>query len=326
MHVPACCIPAHAAEHSQLPCHLPVQAPVITALEAGSSAQVVQANEQARAADVSVGLAQQSQQAARTASEADVTAGSASQPRLSTAGATTTSGSVAVATGTVDDLFLCADKLGNSTMVEQLPQLKIEQVLDSNKPRSPQDVTLVTQLSFERLYMLEGQCDVWNGVISAAVYIALLNGKVVTVELNSNQDPRLTDIAEVEQKFKQFHQLAEAKGALGGSSISTVTVPAGGFSVPACNPVVLSPTVCRPMQAGPAAGVADSGKHLVVSTLPGECNAQSCIGQRAHRCCAAAGCGFLAVCGAERAHAAPGKVRVTHAHAGWRCCCGAACL
>lgn len=61
--------------------------------------------------------------------------------------------------------------------------------------------------------MLEGQCDVWNGVISAAVYIALLNGKVVTVELNSNQDPRLTDIAEVEAKFRQFHELAEAKGA-----------------------------------------------------------------------------------------------------------------
>lgn len=113
---------------------------------------------------------------------------------------------------TVDDLFLCPDKLANATMLEQLPQLKIEQMLDSSKPRSPQDVTLVTQLSFERLYMLEGQCDVWNGVISAAVYIALLNGKVVTVELNSNQNPRLADIAEVEAKFKKFHQLAEAKG------------------------------------------------------------------------------------------------------------------
>lgn len=45
---------------------------------------------------------------------------------------------------------MCADKLNNATIVEQLPQLKIEQVLDTNKPRSPQDVTLVTQLSFER--------------------------------------------------------------------------------------------------------------------------------------------------------------------------------
>lgn len=50
----------------------------------------------------------------------------------------------------VDEMFLCQDKLANTTIVEQLPQLKIEQVLNSNKPRSPQDVTLVTQLSFER--------------------------------------------------------------------------------------------------------------------------------------------------------------------------------
>ena len=50
----------------------------------------------------------------------------------------------------VDELFLCPDKVQNATIVEQLPQLKIEQVLNSNKPRSPQDITLVTQLSFER--------------------------------------------------------------------------------------------------------------------------------------------------------------------------------
>ena len=40
--------------------------------------------------------------------------------------------------------------------------------------------------------MLEGQCDVWNGVISAAVYIALLNGKVVTVELKNDLQIRGT--------------------------------------------------------------------------------------------------------------------------------------
>jgi hypothetical protein len=196
-------------------------------MEAGSTqvvqGQQAQANEQATAQRNvgGAGLVQQSQLATASATEADVTAGGASQPRpsASVAGATTATSALAAATGTVDDLYLCADKLANNTIVEQLPQLKIEQVLDSSKPRSPQDVTLVTQLSFERLYMLEGQCDVWNGVISAAVYIALLNGKVVTVELNSNQDPRLTDIAEVEQKFKQFHQLAEAKGAYSASSI-----------------------------------------------------------------------------------------------------------
>ena len=56
----------------------------------------------------------------------------------------------------VDEMFLCQDKLANATIVEQLPQLKIEQVLNSNKPRSPQDVTLVTQLSFERCVLAVG--------------------------------------------------------------------------------------------------------------------------------------------------------------------------
>lgn len=110
-----------------------------------------------------------------------------------------------------DDLYMCQDKLHNSTYLEELPQLRIEQILDSSKPRSPSDVTLVTQLSFERLYMLEGQCDVWNGVISAAVYIALVNGQAVTVELNSNQDPQLTPMDVIRAKFEEFHKLAEAK-------------------------------------------------------------------------------------------------------------------
>ena len=62
--------------------------------------------------------------------------------------------------------------------------------------------------------MLEGQCDVWNGVISAAVYIPLVGGLAVTVELNSNQDPQLADKNLVKRKFREFHALAEAKGEL----------------------------------------------------------------------------------------------------------------
>ena len=62
----------------------------------------------------------------------------------------------AAGASSVDDLFLCQDKLANATIVEQLPQLKIEQMLNSNKPRSPQDVTLVTQLSFERWVLAGG--------------------------------------------------------------------------------------------------------------------------------------------------------------------------
>lgn len=110
-----------------------------------------------------------------------------------------------------DTLFMCADKLANATICNELPQLKIEQTVDSAKPRMPSDVTLVTQLSFERLYMLEGQCNVWSGVISAAVYIALVDGKAVTVELNSNQDPQLTSMDVIRRKFEEFHKLAEEK-------------------------------------------------------------------------------------------------------------------
>lgn len=112
---------------------------------------------------------------------------------------------------TTDDLYLCREKQQDAQILAELPQLKIEQILDTSKPRSPSDVTLVTQLSFERLYMLEGQCDVWNGVISAAVYIALVNGQAVTVELNSNQDPQLTPMDTIYDKFKEFHRLAESK-------------------------------------------------------------------------------------------------------------------
>jgi hypothetical protein len=116
-----------------------------------------------------------------------------------------------VAQPTSDDIFLCQNLLENTRAQEELPQLKIEHILDSKKPRAATDVTLVTQLSFERLYMLEGQCDVWNGVISAAVYIALVDGQAVTVELDSEEDPRLTPIAIVRKQFEEFHRMAEAK-------------------------------------------------------------------------------------------------------------------
>jgi len=130
----------------------------------------------------------------------------------STTTTTTTSSHVDDLTSTIDSMYLCPDKLQDPAVVEALPQLKVEASLSSNKPREPTDVTLITQLSFERLYMLQGQCDVWHGVISAAVHIALVNGKAVTVELNSNQDPQLTDMSEILQRFKEFHTFAENRG------------------------------------------------------------------------------------------------------------------
>ncbi|KAL6781671.1 hypothetical protein ACKKBF_B09005 [Auxenochlorella protothecoides x Auxenochlorella symbiontica] len=109
---------------------------------------------------------------------------------------------------TTDDQFLCP----TPHAIPNLPILKTEASISSGKERAPTDVTLVTQLSFERLYMLEGQCDVWSGTISAAVYIALVGGKAVSVELNSNQDPHLIALSRVVAAFRQFHELAEQKG------------------------------------------------------------------------------------------------------------------
>jgi hypothetical protein len=48
---------------------------------------------------------------------------------------------------TTDDIFLCHGNPGNYS---ELPILKIEQILDTGKQRLKTDVTLVTQLSFER--------------------------------------------------------------------------------------------------------------------------------------------------------------------------------
>lgn len=115
--------------------------------------------------------------------------------------------------GNTDALYYCPEKENKKSKdaLSELPQLKIEHSIDTQKKRSRTDVTLVTQLSFERLYMLEGQCAVWSGVISAAVYIALVDGKAVTVELNSNQDPHLTPIETIMEKFEEFHKITEAK-------------------------------------------------------------------------------------------------------------------
>ena len=48
-------------------------------------------------------------------------------------------------------------------------RLRPELALFSRRPR-PINVTVVTAFSIGRLYMLEGMCAGWGGVISAAVY------------------------------------------------------------------------------------------------------------------------------------------------------------
>lgn len=63
-------------------------------------------------------------------------------------------------------------KPGNET--ERLPELQSVRVLRSAAPRSPRAVTLVTQLSLNRLAMLENQCRAHRGPIAAVVYVAVV--------------------------------------------------------------------------------------------------------------------------------------------------------
>ncbi|KAL4538283.1 hypothetical protein Ndes2437B_g01296 [Nannochloris sp. 'desiccata'] len=65
---------------------------------------------------------------------------------------------------------------------ETVPALKRIKLLHSRKPRLEHAVTIVTQLSLERMQMLEHQCSLWPHPIAAAFYIPLVQGKVFSAE------------------------------------------------------------------------------------------------------------------------------------------------
>jgi len=68
----------------------------------------------------------------------------------------------------------------NST--ETVPALQRIKLFYSRKPRPEQAVTIVTQLSLERIQMLEHQCSLWPHPIAAAFYIPLAQGKILSAE------------------------------------------------------------------------------------------------------------------------------------------------
>lgn len=68
---------------------------------------------------------------------------------------------------------------GNSVEVPDLKQLL---QFKSNRTRNMQTVTIVTQLSLERISMLEQQCGLWPHAISAVVYIPMVKGKIFSAE------------------------------------------------------------------------------------------------------------------------------------------------
>ncbi len=68
---------------------------------------------------------------------------------------------------------------------EEVPQLERVLILRSNRNLPPNAVTIVTQLSIERLAMLEQQCAHWPHPIAAVVYIPLVRGKISSTEDDS---------------------------------------------------------------------------------------------------------------------------------------------
>lgn len=66
--------------------------------------------------------------------------------------------------------------------LSMLPDLRPAVVYKSEKERPAPGLTVVTQLSLERLGMLENQCKFWPNQIAAVLYIPLQRGKIFSAE------------------------------------------------------------------------------------------------------------------------------------------------
>jgi hypothetical protein len=84
------------------------------------------------------------------------------------------------------------------------------------RPRSTQSITLMTQLSFDRLDLLEGQCRYWKDRLAAAVYVPFVeNYGVASFGLDTLQQLEQHD----KQHDKQQHQKHEKSGAEGDQAM-----------------------------------------------------------------------------------------------------------
>ena len=115
----------------------------------------------------------------------------------------------------IDEQYLCPpEEQPRASGPRPLAELTAEVSLSSAKPRLPNDITIITQLTFDRLPMLEGQCAQWHSVLSAAVYVPLLRGQAVMVSLNVSEEPQSIPLQAAKQQLRDFHRKSEAEGAL----------------------------------------------------------------------------------------------------------------
>lgn len=119
-----------------------------------------------------------------------------------------------------DRALLGSCRAGNAT--ERLPDLVSQRVLRSVHPRSPRSIALVTQLSLNRLGMLENQCLAYHDAVAAVVYIAIAQqaGTIVCPEAPELHGRPLSEgLAAVEK----FHGRMERTGGACGLDIQVVT-------------------------------------------------------------------------------------------------------
>lgn len=87
-----------------------------------------------------------------------------------------------------------------------LAVLKVEASWESHGYRDATDITLVTQMSSSKQNNLVELCAVWSGVISVAVYVPLLHGKLVSGGTTA------ASVADTISRLAEFHKLMDTQG------------------------------------------------------------------------------------------------------------------
>jgi len=78
----------------------------------------------------------------------------------------------------------------------------------SSKSLPPESVTLITQLSLERMNMIRGQCKVWTDRIAAVVYVPVVDGfGAASSEIKAVNGSSLEEIVNI---LSEFHQMVES--------------------------------------------------------------------------------------------------------------------
>lgn len=80
--------------------------------------------------------------------------------------------------------------------------LTTSHVWESKRERTKESVTLVTQLSLERIAMLRSQCTLWPDRIAAAVYAPVFDGKVISFD---KQDVNGTSLEDAKAALASLH-------------------------------------------------------------------------------------------------------------------------